>query len=299
MFVSALALLPPALARLLVRPKPEERGLAQLLVARPLGVSHLRDELRRDLRRVLRLARGGRERAGVPLEQVELLEKSEEDLVGEARPDGAAVAEHLPVEQPDEERPEVQARALREREAADRELGLAPRLHLQPAQRTPAGLVARREVLADDTLPALLHGLREGGDSVGPEASREREGRTRLLSDERLEGGAPLGERLRDEARAVPLEAVEEDEERPLCAGLVPLLQEPEARDAAAVEDDHLAVHGEVPARERRDGPRDPRLLAPEAEPPAREERHLPAAAHGEDPPAVVLRLEDPARARE
>src|ERR1019366_2136782 len=285
MFVSALALLPPALARLLVRPKPEERGLAQLLVARPLGVSHLRDELRRDPRRVLHLARGGRERAGVPLEQVELLEKSEEDLVGEARPDGAAVAEHLPVEQPDEGPPEVQARPLGEREAADHELGLATRLHLQPAQRTPAGLVARREVLADDALPALLHGLRESGDSVAPEA--------------RLEPGPALGERAREEGASVRLEAVEEHEQRPLRAGLVPLLQEPEARDAARVEDDHLAVHDEGPARERRDGPRDLRLLAREVETPAREERHPAAAARGDDAPAVVLRLEDPAGSRE
>src|ERR1019366_3697391 len=118
-------------------------------------------------------------------------------------------------------------------------LGLATRLHLQPAQRTPAGLVARREVLADDALPTLLHGLRESGDSVAP-AAREPERRARLLPEERLEHGPALGERAREEGASVRLEAVEEHEQRPLRAGLVPLLQEPEARDAARVEDDHL-----------------------------------------------------------
>ena len=72
-----------------------------------------------------------------------------------------------------------------------------------------------------------------------------------------LEGAPSLGQRRSQQHLAVPFETVEDREGRldPLAHG--PSLQELEARDAAAVEGDDLAVEDEGAAGQRLQGPGD------------------------------------------
>ena len=208
-----------------------------------------------DPERVLHLVRERRERARVLVQGVELLEEAEEHRVREAGPDRPAVAEDPPVVQADEQRAEVRPRVARQREARRSRTPTrgAPSPSASAASAGRARTARTRSFPTTPSQPFFTRLLERGG-AVHPEALGERERRPRRLPTSASSAARRSVRGTREEADAVRLQTVEEDEERPLRAGLVALLEQAEARDAALVEDDHLAVHDEVAARERLDG---------------------------------------------
>src|SRR5204862_5320122 len=133
----------------------EEDGLAEKAVLGALLETHLADEPRLGPA----VLASGRERPaaerllhGCRLEDVV---HAREESLREAAPDAPRVDERAFDVRPEMERPEPDARLLRERVADDHEVVRAIGAYLQPALRA-AGPVGRVEVLRDDSLEAEL-----------------------------------------------------------------------------------------------------------------------------------------------
>ena len=93
------------------------------------------------------------------------LERSAQRVAVEARPDLARVVQAVRVVDADEQRAELDPRALGRREAADHELLAVLALELQPVARARRGIRCLG-TLGDDALPALFAGLREHLDAL-------------------------------------------------------------------------------------------------------------------------------------
>src|SRR5262249_25664284 len=141
--------------RPLVVSQPEERGMANAAVLRPLGEAHLADEARLDPVMAAPARRAGGERRGRTRQRLEPRPHERQRLPREPGADLRALREAVALVEPEVERAEVRARALRIRPAADDEL--LPELHfdLEPVARA-AARVGAVGLLGDDALePAL------------------------------------------------------------------------------------------------------------------------------------------------
>ena len=292
--------------------------MSQVALGRPLGELHLRDQLGADPVRLLVGRQQAVERRGGRPARLEQAPHVRQLLVGEAAADMPGVAQ-APARrrQPQEQRPEVRARAARLGEAADHQLLALDQLQLPPVERPPPRLVGRPRVLGDDPLPALPARLVHERGAVAAHLARHPERAVDTVPEGGLQSDAPLGERQTDQIIVSVMQQIEGDEgDRPLArhprhlgsGGLVdPLLKplEPD-RLPLCVERHDLAVEqrGRLaflpPARERLDDLGElPGLVVPLP----RGDGHLDRAAarHHRDqgPDPVVLRLVDQVRVDE
>src|ERR671931_1552989 len=149
---SALTVRPGDLARGFVRSKSEEGRLPELAVGRPLRERELRHKGWTHPCRIP-LAGSGLERRTHCAQPREPSRQIGERVAREARSDLPDVAQPPVVEQSDQERAEMLARAFRRGESADDELGFLPDLDLEPRVRARPGPVRRAIVLRDDAFP--------------------------------------------------------------------------------------------------------------------------------------------------
>src|ERR671934_1039369 len=203
-----VTLAPAAFARVLVLAEPQERGLAQLPIAGPLLERDLCDELRPRPRRIAH-ARRRIERRPFGAERRQRAPELGERLRREAGADLAGVAEPVVVVEPDEERAEVRAGALRRREAADDELGFLAHLDLEPLSRADARLVRGADVLGDDALPPLGLRRRVRVRAASGKAPAQEERRV-PPREQRLQRGAATAQGLGEELAPVVLEEIED-----------------------------------------------------------------------------------------
>src|SRR5438552_9738233 len=289
---SALRVAPRAFGRGLVCTKTEERGLSALPVGGPFRVHELRDESRAHPGRVAH-RRWRIERRFVHAQLLELRREHRQCVLRETGAHLADVAELRSVVEADEERTEVLAAALGQRVTADDELGFFAHLHLAPEGRTHAGLVRGALVLGDDPLPAQTLGFAIRGLAVADESPRDEDGRS-TAADERLECGAPLGQRPCHQRSAVLLEQVEHRVPRRRSTRGAAPLQQLKARDALGVQGHELAVDEEITVAERLHGRDDVRKSAREVLKRPRPDPHAAPLATGHRADTVVLLLEDP-----
>src|SRR6267142_1851987 len=179
------------------------------------------------------------------------------------------------------------------REAPDDELGLLATFHLEPAPGATAWLVEGGDVLPDDAFPAALLRAAVCGEPVGWQPARAHQIATARGHD-RFERATAFGQRPPQQAHAVPLEAIEDRENRVDPFALRPSLEKLKARDAATVEGDDLAVEHEGAAPEALEGLTDLTVLGGDVVQVARVESNA-SATIGESADPVVLLLVDPA----
>jgi len=191
--------------------------------------------------------------------------------------------------------PEVGARSLRRGVAADHELLLGVALELAPVARA-RGAVRAVRALGHDALEALAAGLAVHPLAVLVAVRREADVAPEAQRAAQL--GLALAQRQLAHVAAVEtqqIEGVEEDGHRLAPAALEAL----EARDAALVEGNHLAVDHEVPARLGLQCRHELRVVAVHGAVGPRHQPHRAVVAVGEAAHAVELALEDPPGIRE
>src|SRR5205823_13307004 len=135
--------------------QPEERGMADAPVLRPLRETHLADGPRLDPVVAAPRRRADLEGRGGAPERLELRLDVRERRVVEARADLRDVHQPPALVEAQVERAEVGARALRRGVAADDELLAELALDLQPVPRAARGVVAQAP-LRHDALEPLL-----------------------------------------------------------------------------------------------------------------------------------------------
>src|SRR5688500_17622608 len=126
--------------------------MAQRARLGPFAVADARHQYRLDESRLARRL-AAFERAGVALPLGEHAADAIELALVEPGPDAAGVREHAVLVHPDHQRAELRGAApLARQPAADDHIGLEHVLDLDPAGRTPAGVVRAVEPLGDDAL---------------------------------------------------------------------------------------------------------------------------------------------------
>ena len=273
-------------------------------VPRPVAEPHLADEPWLDPV-VSPTCRSPRvERGRVPPKRLEALPEPLQVGTVEARADLRHVDEPPAVVDPDVEGAEAGPAALGLRVAADHEFLAAMALDLEPRVRAPRDVGARGSLGQDALEPGLRGRLEEGrsGSLYVVAVARDPERREHPME-------AGLSRRQRHPPEVVPLEgeAVEEhglDGDGGHRAGHVPRpgeahagLESLEARDAARVERDDLAVDQELIEGKRAERGDDLGIASRHdlAAPP--EERYRVAPTLRQHSHPVVLDLEEPVRA--